>query len=316
MMDLMNNCLCCEAARERSEPVITTCAHMHHDEAGPFHFVRCTVCGVTYLSPRVPPEELGPFYPEWYLPYRGSTAWGRYAPIAARGQRITDGKRVRRAGSLLRRLDRPRVLDVGCGRPTFLRRLVDRFPETNATGIDFVDTGWRETPDDWRGINLVKADPAEFDSPERYDLITMWHYLEHDYHPVKTLRRLRRVAHEATRLLVEVPDLESLSRRWYGSAWEGWHAPRHTAIYSGRTLRETLNRGGWDVIRRTTRGTLDTFALWWMSSMEQRDIDWTASMESRFIPFMAGRILTAPLFLLEGLLPLGVQLVEARPQSG
>jgi SAM-dependent methyltransferase len=209
-----------------------------------------------------------------------------------------------------------RVLDVGCGHPTFLRRLVDRVPDVHATGIDFVDSGWRDTPAMWHGLTLIETDPVDFTADDSYDLITMWHYLEHDYHPVDTLRRMREFAHPGTRLLVEVPDLNGWSRRLFGAAWEGWHAPRHTAVYSGATLAGTLERAGWDVVRRTTRGTLDTYALWWMSRMEQVGIDWSASMESRFLPFMAGRIVTAPLFLLEGILPLGVQLIEARPQSG
>ncbi|TVR66911.1 MAG: class I SAM-dependent methyltransferase [Spirochaetaceae bacterium] len=327
----MINCLCCGASPQQSTPVITTAAHMHHRTDGPggdnrYTFVRCSHCGLTYLNPPVPPQELGRFYPDYYLPYRGPSAWGRYAPLAARGQALTDRKRVRRVGGLLGKgvspgtgpltTANPRILDVGCGHPTFLRRLVDRYPEVDATGIDFVDSGWREKPDAWQGITLVQSDPVDFTSRQPFDLITMWHYLEHDYHPIETLRRLRTMAHKNTRLLVEVPDLESLSRRWYGPFWEGWHAPRHTVIYSGSTLRETLRRSGWEVVNRTTRGTLDTFALWWMSSMERRGIDWTASMESRFLPFMAGRVLTAPLFALEGILPLGVQLVEARPQSG
>jgi predicted SAM-dependent methyltransferase len=208
------------------------------------------------------------------------------------------------------------VLDVGCGHPTFLRRLVDVDSNVAATGIDFVDSGWRDTPERWRDITLVQTDPANFVTDQQYDLITMWHYLEHDYHPVETLRRMRSIAHEDTRLLVEVPDLNGLSRHIFQADWEGWHAPRHTAIYSGTTLAGTLERAGWQVVKRTTRGTLDTYALWWMSRMEQIGIDWSESMEARFLPFMAGRVLTAPLFLLEGLLPLGVQLIEARPQNG
>ncbi len=313
----MINCLCCGAPPERSEPVITTPAHMSHETSETYTFVRCGSCGLTYLNPPVPPEELGRFYPDYYLPYRGPSAWGRYAPVAARGQAMTDRKRVRRVGRHVKAAPsrRWRVLDVGCGHPTFLRSLVDRFPDIDATGIDFVDTGWRDEPRNWQGITLIQSDPAEFTAQEPWDVITMWHYLEHDYHPVETLVRLREMAHQGTRLLVEVPDLESLSRRWYGPAWEGWHAPRHTAIYSGGTLAETLRRSGWEVVNRTTRGTLDTFALWWMSAMERRGIDWTASMESRFLPFMTGRILTAPVFALEGIVPLGVQLVEARPQT-
>ncbi len=292
---------------------MTTNAHMYHGDAGEFTFRRCPQCGLVSLNPPVPPEELGEFYQDYYLPYRGAAAWGRFQALAERGMARTDALRVRRAASRLPA--QGAVLDVGCGKPTFLRDLLRRMPHISARGIDFVDTGWREDEASWEGIELMVADPAVYEHAEPVDLITMWHYLEHDYHPVETLQRMRTLAHGETRLLIEVPHVNGLSRWWYGRYWEGWHAPRHTALYSRATLTETLRRGGWRVVRYSTRGTLDTFALWWMSAMERKGIDWRGSLARHFPAFILFRVLSAPLFMLEGLLPLGVQIVEAVPET-
>lgn len=315
-------CLACGATD--AEPVITTGAHMMVDASEEFTFVACRSCGLVRLSPRVGAADLGRYYPDYYLPYRGASAWGRFAAVAERGMRATDGKRVRivrRALAGARRAsgdDTPaRILDVGCGQPSFLARVRDALPGLGLTGIDFVDSGWRDDPARWRGLDLHVCEPAAFQPPSgsTWDVITMWHYLEHDYNPRKTLAQMRGLAHEQTRLLIEVPDVESLSRRRYGRWWEGWHAPRHTALYSRTTLTRVLAESGWRVERYTKRGTLDIYALWWMSAMERRGIDWRESMEARFPAFLAGRILTAPLTALLGWLPLGVQLVTAVPDS-
>ncbi len=307
-------CLSCGASGEYAPVVMTTGAHMYHGNAGQFTFRRCRHCDLIWLNPPLPPEELGEFYPDYYLPYRGAAAWGRFKHLAARGMAATDVKRVRRVVSLLPQDGT--VLDVGCGQPSFLWELYRRNPGISATGIDFVDTGWRDDQAKWEGIELVVSDPADYERPEPVDLITMWHYLEHDYHPVETLQRMKTFAHAQTRLLIEVPHVNSLSRWWFGTHWEGWHAPRHTALYSRKTLAETLRRGGWRVVRYSTRGTLDTFALWWMSAMERRGIDWRQSLGRYFPAFLLVRVLSAPLFMLEGLLPLGVQIVEAVPEMG
>lgn len=322
-------CLVCDS--DDATPVISTGAHMYAGDADRFHFVRCNTCGLVYLNPRVEPENLGAYYPPYYLPYRGPSAWGKYAALAEKGLAITDRRRVRVARKALGESTgagdpghRPRVLDVGCGKPSFLAALrddgigaSDGVATPDLTGIDFVDSGWRDDPERWRGIDLVETQPAAYDpgADRKPDLITMWHYLEHDYAPRETLRQMRAIAHAHTQLIIEVPHLDSLPRYRYGADWEGWHAPRHTALYNRSTIGTLLAATGWEMYRYTTAGTLDTFALWWMSAMEKRGIDWSQSMESRFVGFMVGRVLTAPLFRLAGLLPLGVQLVTARPKN-
>ena len=304
-------------------PVITTSAHMYNESAEEFHFVRCADCGLIYLNPRVEPAQLGAYYPDYYLPYRGPAAWGRFAGIAETGLRITDRKRSRVAERALRRVagetgrTHLSLLDVGCGKPSFLAALRDRRPDLDLTGIDFSSSGWADDPEEWHGLNLMEREPASFEpaAGSRPDLITMWHYLEHDYAPRATLERMRDIAHGQTRLIIEVPDFNSLPRLFYGASWEGFHAPRHTAVYTRATLTEMLAAAGWEVEGYTTAGTLDIYALWWMSSMEKRNIDWSASLESRFPTFLFGRILASPLFTLGRLVPLGVQLVTARPHT-
>ncbi len=315
-------CPLCDA--DDFTPVVATTAHMVSGSSEVFRFVRCRQCGLVYLNPRVPQSELGRYYPDYYLPYRGPEAWGRFAPIAVRGERLTDARRARVAARALRTVQRhrshssaPWVLDVGCGRPSFLAALRDRSPATRCTGIDFVSSGWDDDPERWPGIELKTVEPQQYmpgkDSP---DVITMWHYLEHDYDPRRTLAHLRGISHQSTRLVVEVPDFDSLSRWVYGDRWQGYHAPRHTALYTGKTLTDLLQRSGWKVYSHSHRGTLDIFALWWMSAMERRAIDWSQSMESRFPGFLAGRILTTPLVPLTRVVPAGVQLVTAYPKTG
>lgn len=322
-------CLLCGSGD--AYPEIETGAQMFTGSQEKFQFVRCASCGLVYLNPRIEPEELGTYYPSYYLPYRGGEAWGRFAPIAEKGLRITDRRRSRVASRGLRRVGREvrrsdstmseasrseqHLLDVGCGKPSFLATLRDRRPGLRLTGIDFVSSGWQDTPEKWHGLNLIESEPTHFE-PEagaEPDVITMWHYLEHDYAPKQTLSRMREISHPRTRLIVEVPDYNSLPRLIYGPNWQGFHAPRHTAIYTRQTLTGMLRSAGWEVVSHTTAGTLDIYALWWMSAMEKRGIDWSASMEPRFIRFMIGRVLTAPLRPLAAVAPLGVQLVEARP---
>lgn len=279
-----------------------------------FAFVRCEGCGLVYLDPRVPAAELGAYYPAHYLPYRGPDAWGPFAPLVAAGLRALDRRRV----ALLRRHADlgavSRVLDVGCGRPTFLETLV-RAVGCSATGADFSDSGWREDPGRWRGLDLRVGELDAIDFQDPFDAVTMWHYLEHDYDPVGTLARVSRLVTPEARLVIEVPDHEGTTRRRHGAHWAGYHAPRHTAVYTERSMRRLLDAAGWEAVSVERSGSLDPYVLEWMSRMEKKGIDWSGSLSRRLPAFLLGRVFwkVGVLGRREGH---GVLTAVARPRAG
>ncbi|HSB53166.1 MAG TPA: hypothetical protein VLD58_02385, partial [Gemmatimonadales bacterium] len=116
-------------------------------------------------------------------------------------------------------------------------------------------------------------------------------------------------------LLVEVPDHEGLTRRAHGSAWAGYHTPRHTAAYTRATLGAMLERAGWRVVRQQRSGTLDPYVLWWLGRQERAGRSLAGSLERAFPGFMAGKLLTLPVALVQRWVRLGVQVAVARRQG-
>ncbi|NJO01396.1 MAG: hypothetical protein HC880_06650 [Bacteroidia bacterium] len=86
---------------------------------GSFTFVRCRHCDMIYLNPRVYADDVGQFYPENYFPYLGEQAWGRFARLVYLSYRAMDRRRVKVARRAYPVQSESRVLDLGCGRPTF-----------------------------------------------------------------------------------------------------------------------------------------------------------------------------------------------------
>ena len=302
-------CLLCDA--DDGMPLVESAAQMssRHER---FTFVRCRACGLIYLNPRIPEADIGDWYAADYLPHRGDAAWGRYAPFAALGQRGTDRARVRTVMRSTQLGPATRALDVGCGRPTFLEAL-HRRTGVRGTGIDFSDAGWRDEPERWRAAELdLRHGRLEATALSGgFDLITLWHALEHDYRPRATLERLRTLARDGATLVVEVPDYDGLTRRLQGSAWAGYHTPRHTASYTATTLRAMLEGAGWRVVRQARSGTLDPYVLWWLGQEERAAHGFDGSLESRFPGFMAGKLATLPLALVGRWVRLGIQLAVA-----
>ena len=284
------HCLACQADGGTTEVEVRAQMMPRGAPEERFTFLRCPECGLVRLAPRVPARELGPYYTDGYLPYRGPEAWGPFAPLVALGLAAQDRKRVELVQRHAGVVGGTPVLDVGCGKPTFLEALVEK-TGCAATGIDFSDSGWREAPDRWSGIDLVVGDIHELQLQVRAEVVTMWHYLEHDYDPVGTLRRLRELATgPGARLFIEVPDHDSWTRQRHGACWAGYHAPRHTALYDPGSMTRLLQESGWAVVEILRHGSMDPYILHWMSRMEARGIDWSAGMAARFPGFLAGKV--------------------------
>ena len=76
----------------------------------------------------------------------------------------------------------------------------------------------------------------------------MWHFLEHDYAPLRSLICARDALKDDGRLIVEVPRLDSLTFRLFGDRWPGLQAPQHTALYDRTALLKLVERADLEVV--------------------------------------------------------------------
>lgn len=283
-----------------------TNALMHKPNHERFEFHQCDHCHSVFLTNPVSEDRLEHYYTKYYLPYRGSAPWGRFRDFVDGSQRRLDKRRVRvvsRAANTSQTID---LLDVGCGNPTFLRAANETL-NVRCTGMDFSDKGWANDAD--TDLNLIQSTFEAFDTPQRFDVITLWHYLEHDYNLPQTARKLYDLLKPGGKLIVEVPDYQSLTARIQKTHWQGWHTPRHVTLFSKTGFQTLFPSHKWTIRQRRRYGTLDAFTLWWLGVMEKKGANWTGSMEGEFWPLVARKILSFPVFAFERLVPMGVQLL-------
>lgn len=226
-----------------------------------FRFGRCRPCGLVYLIDRVEDGGLGALYDADYPLHRGPALWGPFAPLVARDTAAVDAARMSRVGAYAPVGADDVVLDVGCGRPTFLARL-HRATGCRTIGVDAVDV----PPDAAEpGVTTVRGVapewPPEVGDAAPFSVVTMWHALEHDAQPVDTLRWLRERMRPEGRAIVEVPDLDGATARWMGRRWPGWHTPRHASVFTTETLADVAARAGWGIVAHERTGTLAPFVL-------------------------------------------------------
>jgi SAM-dependent methyltransferase len=156
----------------------------------------------------------------------------------------------RQPKAIVARLARPGpVLDLGCGDGNSLNPPpVGYIP----FGIE-VSRGLAATADAaFRsfGGKCIRAPAAEGLAtfpPKYFTAAIMLGYLEHEFHPLPILRRVRHLLTDDAIVVVKMPNYASINRRVTGRTWCGFRLPDHVNYYTPRTLVCLATRAGFGV---------------------------------------------------------------------
>ncbi len=197
-----------------------------------FAVVRCDGCGLHFTSPRPDPATIGQFYPPSYRPTQRPRDRDR-------------SSKFRRLAAAIGRTAPGRLLDFGCGGGALLAW---------AAGQVWSVTGLDVSPDAVAAVRsglgvraVVGTLPHTALAAGSFDVVTMWHALEHVHDPLTTLREARRLLAPGGRLVAAVPNVGGAGFRWFGPAWFGLDLPRHLTHFTAATLRRMLERAGFRV---------------------------------------------------------------------
>ena len=275
---------------------------------GTFRFVRCSNCGLAYQNPRVSLPHIGAYYDDSYIAHRRNS-WGLLAPLFERAMDRLDMKKSRIVSRYVALGPDSQVLDVGCAVGTFLARLQREYG-VHACGVDFKDLSASPSL-----ANVEFQCGLFYDTPldaDRFDLITMWHFLEHDYDPLRSLATAAKVMKPDGRLVIEVPRLDSRTFRWFGDRWPGLQAPQHTVLFDRDSLLRTIRRSGLEVVDYLPYGAFPAY-FYIFTGIAFRLLKGRGLNLNRAIyPYFAGQLLALPITLFERHLNLAMQTVVCR----
>ncbi len=212
-----------------------------------FEVSQCLHCGLAYTSIRPEPEVLlNKYYPDNYLCY-GVKTNSRVADFID-GRRVY-GQIIQRS-SLLRKHIKPRegtrILDVGCATGKFLMYFKDRY-KFDVYGVE----------PNIRLCNILKEQNINIynctieDAPLQknfYDIICMFHVLEHVWDPIFTLKKLNTVLKHGGLLFIELPNFDATARRVFGKYWFNYHQPRHLTHFTKQIIDNIIPECGFDIV--------------------------------------------------------------------
>ena len=218
--------------------------------ASTYPVVRCRRCSLV-VQARIPAPEIEPADTAASAPPQN-----RFGGPLELAIRLFRSARVRRAVRLMP--PGGRTLDIGCGRGQYLNMLQERgyrvrgteHSKETARGIE------PDVPVDYGDVTPGRYADASF------DLISIWHVLEHLYTPDVTLAACAEALEPGGALMIAVPNYGSVQARFGGEQWLHLDLPRHVFQFTEPTLRRLLEQHGFRIEQwRTGQWEMDPFGL-------------------------------------------------------
>jgi 2-polyprenyl-3-methyl-5-hydroxy-6-metoxy-1,4-benzoquinol methylase len=209
------------------------------------NYYQCEHCSVIFLSPQPTVETLKRQYSAQELLSTGpASAWFTHANFHKKEIFRT------RLRNVLRYKPQGDLLDVGCGMGDFCG--VAKEAGFRVFGTEFSDQ-YAEVAKHRAGaehIYVGRLQEIDFGG-RQFDVISLWHVLEHLPDPLPTLLRLKALMKPGGLIAIEVPNVEQNRKRlMYRVDIEDYPIDRleHLFYYSGRALRFACGQAGLKVL--------------------------------------------------------------------
>jgi SAM-dependent methyltransferase len=139
------------------------------------------------------------------------------------------------------------ILDIGSGRgfTLYFLKKIFRYHTTVGTQIDPAALKFSREK---LGLDIYGEDLLKLDLKDgQFDLVTMWHVLEHLPDPEAYVERIRRLLKDNGKLIIEVPNFASWTRRFSGQYWLGLDLKYHLCFFDYASLSGLLKKHGFKV---------------------------------------------------------------------
>lgn len=200
-----------------------------------FQVHECTKCGLLRTWPI--PTNLGKYYEtEEYLSHGAEKAG-----LFAKAYRAAKGYNLGTKARLFKSLNKNgSVLDYGCGTGDLMAHL--QAIGFTVSGAEPSAIATANAPNHIR--ENIKDPDDELRSSSTYDIISLFHVLEHIPHPQDIISQLKSKLNAGGHLIIAVPNPTSFDAHQYGKYWAAWDVPRHLWHFTPKAMIQMITSLG------------------------------------------------------------------------
>ncbi len=209
----------------------------HNVTGNVFTITECMNCGFRFTNPRPKEKHIYKYYQSKNYISHSSTKKGFINKVyhLVRSYQFYKKKKIIQKFSNIKK---GKILDVGCGTGDFLKHMASSGWE--ADGVE-TDKGAKRVAEKKLGKKIEeKLDLVNEEN--KYDVISLWHVLEHVYNVEGYLKKLNKLLKRGGVLVVGVPNCASYDAKKYKGNWVAYDLPIHLSHFRKNNIKELAKK--------------------------------------------------------------------------
>lgn len=236
-----------------------------------FDLIMCNICGLKVTIPQPSKTAIGRYYAsDEYISHSDTKTglinrlyhFARKYMLNKKNQWVTTS-----AG-----MSQGTLLDIGAGTGHFAHYM--KTQGWNVTALEPDDTA-RKVAKEKLGLTILPLDELEYLKATSFDVITLWHVLEHVHDLTDYMDKFRLLLKPGGTLIIAVPNHLSKDAVHYGAHWAAYDVPRHLWHFSPMSMEKLLGHHQFSLEKKMSM-PLDAFYVSMLSEKYKGNTFWGA----------------------------------------
>ncbi len=223
-----------------------------------YSLFKCRNCEIVFTNKRPDDNDLWKYYKtENYLSHNAESI-NPVAVLYRFARNINIDKKYR---LVLKYINKGKILDIGCGTGELLKKFKNN--GWDAIGIE-PDSDAREFAKTKNKIEVFDLNELEKFGDKKFDVISMWHVLEHVPNPNQRIDIIKKILKPGGIIIIAVPNIESKDFLHYKKFWAGLDVPRHLYHFSSKSISNLIRKYNLKIIEEVPM-KFDSLYVSWLS---------------------------------------------------
>lgn len=209
-----------------------------------FVILECEECSLRFTQDIPDAGSIGPYYSSDAYISHSDTNKGLINRLYHLVRRHTLSTKRRLISGAARRKE-GRLLDIGAGTGAFAAHMKENGWET--TGLE-PDEAARGRALSLHGLKLRPIEDLYSLPAEHFDVITLWHVLEHVHDLHRYLDQLKSLLTRQGCIFIAVPNYTSYDAGFYKEHWAAYDVPRHLYHFSPQSMLQLIEAHGMQLL--------------------------------------------------------------------